>query len=170
MSQRRRVLLRILAAAEGLALVLAFLRSFMPFPVIAALLETGQFKLEGIRQAEWLIDGKTHRVPVQFWRHVESGALLQVDFLDLSSSELAAAACQHEVRWTAAIPSAGTFSGGTIGDQCWHWLSDTSARLLFCTGPYTVSLHIVGPLPDNVTTALTTALEDAATQILRNVR
>ncbi|MGE5580575.1 MAG: hypothetical protein ACM3WU_11125 [Bacillota bacterium] len=166
MGDRRKALLKILAAVAGLILVLAILSPLLGLPAIAGLLGTGQFKLEGIRRTQWLADGDLHSVPRQLWRHVESGSLLEVDFVRLKSSELAASACQTQVMSTSLRATAGAFNGVTIGDECSHWLTSESARMLVRSGRTVVNLHTVGSLPEDVTTLL----EDVATRILRYVR
>ena len=54
MNQRYRTLLWMLAAAVGLALVVALLTRFLGLPAMVALIQSGQFRLEGISQAQWL--------------------------------------------------------------------------------------------------------------------
>lgn len=168
-SQRHRVLSRLLADVVGLALVLA-LRSLLDLPATARPLkasEMAQFNLDGTRQTQWLLNGDTYPVLRQSWRHVETGSLLEVDFAQFRSTELAAAACQAQVLWTQLMPAAGTFSGETIGDQCWHWLTSDGGRLLFRNGTSAVDLAVRGlQSPDNVATLL----EDVAARVLRHVR
>lgn len=166
MNQRYRTLLWILAAAVGLAFVVALLTRFLGLPAMAALIQSGQFRFEGISQAQWLANGNIYRVTSQSWRHIESGALLEVEFATFESSELAGSACREQMRWASAAPETGSFSGQEIGDQCWHWLTDRSARLLFRSASCVVSLHMAG-LPPN---SAATVLEDVATRILRSVR
>lgn len=124
-----------------------------------------EFELEGTIETKW--HGDPGPVSKQSWRHVESGALLEVEFANFESSELAAKACHEQVRWTEAMPAVGAFSGGTIGDECWHWMTDRSARLLFRSGSCAVDLFIVGSqLPKDAGILL----EDVAYRVLRNVR
>jgi len=170
MNRKYEVPIGILVAALGVAIVVLVL---VVMRLAAGPLKAGEmpeFKLVRTFKTEWFVNGKICRVPTQSWRHIETGAWLEVEFASFSSNDVAAAACQAQLTQTAEMPRVGSFSGSAIGDQCWHWggrPQGRSGRLLFRSGSLAVSIHMVGA---HLVEDVTTLLEDVACRILRNIR
>lgn len=174
MNQRRKVparQLKVVAGVTVLVVLVVAVSSVLgwPWTVLLTRVEMPEFKLERTSLSRWYcMDGQTRLKVIQHWRHVETGALLEVGYGKFLSSEDAIAACQYDLMVTAIAERAGSSSDKAIGDECWWWEGCNGTRFLFRSGSIVVCVHMnrEDGLPENAL-ELT---EDVATRILRHIR
>lgn len=142
-----------------------------PWAALLSRVEMPEFKLERTSLSRWYwysLGGRTRLKVIQHWRHVETGAILEVEYGKFLSSEDAIAACQYGLMLTAIGERAGSSTGKSIGDECWWCEHYDGTLLLFRSGSILVCIRMYreAGLPENAM-ELT---ENVAARILMHIR
>lgn len=164
--------LKVAAGVAALVLLIVAASSVLAWPwtVLLGRAEMPEFRLERTSLSRWYwydLKEATRPKVIQDWRHIETGAILQVEYGKFPSIEDTIAACQYRLWITAIAERAGSPSGKAIGDECW-WADYGGAMFLFRSGSILVCIGIHGEagLPENAPDLT----EDVAVRILRHIR
>ncbi len=136
---------RLLLAGVAICLLSACTPKVFP-PLIPSQMDGFSLAWEG--NDLWQCGRGTEEVAAQKWVHIASGAGVYVKFGTFPSSVEAQSACEAEVAWSQTRLSYGTFSGQSLGDQCWRSASDRAepgARLVFRSGRAVASAAALDP-------------------------